>query len=90
MEIKTVSDFDRALENGPYTWPGGYPIYFLMSDGETLDFDAATSEAEAIREAIRENDNSGWRVVACDINWEDDELYCAHSGRKIPSAYGED
>lgn len=89
MEIKTVSDFDKALENGPYAWPGGYPLYFLMSDGEALDFEAAESEAELIRNAIRENDNSEWRVIACCINWDDEELYCAHSCRKIASAYGE-
>lgn len=28
--------------------------------------------------------------AACDINWENPDLYCDHSGKPIPSAYGED
>ena len=87
MPINSISDFRRAMRNGPYAWPGGYPCYFLTSDGEALSFDAARQERRNILEAIRDHDNSGWRVVGMDINWEDGELTCAHTGKRIESAY---
>jgi hypothetical protein len=88
--INTVEDFDKWLAHGPYAWPGGYPCYFLTSDGETMSFKAAQQEAERIREAIREKSDDGWRVVACDINWEDSDMVCCHTNEKIEAAYGDD
>jgi len=38
---------------------------------------------------MRNNVNDGWRVVACEANWEDAELYCDYSGERIESAYAE-
>lgn len=88
MEIKTVFDFNKALANGPYAWPGGYPLYFITADGAALDFQAATDESALIRDAIIDDDKlSGWRIVATAINYEDARLYCDHSGRKIECAY---
>ena len=89
MTINSISDFRRAMRNGPYAWPGGYPCYFLMSDGEALSFDAARQERRLILEAIRDRDNSGWRVIGMDINWEDGELTCVHTGKRIESAYAD-
>lgn len=86
----TISDFRRDMRNGPYAWPGGYPRYFVTHDGEALSFDAAKANRRLVLEAIRDLDNSGWRIVGADINWEDGALYCADSGKRIPSAYGED
>ena len=82
--------FATALAAGPWAWPGGYPLFFISSDGEAISFAAAKDNAALIGDAIDENDNSGWRVMAVDINWEDAALYCAHTGERIPSAYGED
>lgn len=90
-EINTVKELDDALENGAYAWPGGYPIYFITSDGDALSFKTVKEERDIIAEAIDDDDNSGgWRVVAADINWEDDQLYDDHSGELIESAYGDD
>ena len=90
MNIESVSEFNAAIESGPYAWPGGYPVFFITSDGAALSFAAAKSEAELIRESIAGCHNDGWRVVGCDVNWEDSELYCDHSGARIESAYAED
>lgn len=90
MLIKSVFDFNKAMFDGPYAWPGGYPLYFIMSDGEALSFKAVEENACLIRDAIIQKDNSGWRVVSIEVNYEDDELYCSHSGDKIECAYGED
>jgi len=84
----TVADFDRDLAE-PYAWPGCYPKFFITSDGEALSYAAARDNAELIRESIAEHSRDGWRVDGCDVNWEDSELYCSHTGELIESAYGE-
>ena len=95
MNIQSIADYRRALRVGPYAWPGGYPLHFVMSDGESLSFKAAKSERRLILEALADHASgnryefSGWRPVALEINWDDCELYCAHSGELIESAYGE-
>lgn len=77
------------MRHGPYAWPGGYPMFFVMADGEALSFDAAKKERRCLLEALRDNDRSGWRPVAFEVNWEDEELLCAHTGKRIESAYGD-
>lgn len=90
MEIRTISDFRRAMRNGPRTWPGGYPLYFVCADGEALSFKAAREERRNILQALAYNDTrSGWFVVGVDVNLEDGELVCAHSGERIQSAYAD-
>ena len=86
MNTKQFKDFLRA---GPYAWPGGYPMFFIMDDGEPLSFAAACDNVKLILRAIREHSRDGWRVAGVDINWEDEALYCAHTGERIESAYGE-
>jgi hypothetical protein len=86
----TAEQFLADLQE-PYAWPGGYPRYFVCGDGEALSFAAAKEYQEMIVEAINWNDrHSSWLVVGCDINWEDNDLYCAHTNEKIQSAYGDD
>lgn len=90
MLINTISDFRRAVRNGPYAWPGGYPLYWLMADGEACAFRVAKDERRAMLEALRDNARSDqWRPIALEINWEDQDLWCAHRSEKIESAYGD-
>lgn len=92
-QIKTVAEFNAALESGPYAWPGGYPLYFTCADGEALSFESAKENAELIREAITDAaslSRDQWLVIDVDVNWEDSALYCAHSNERIESAYAED
>jgi hypothetical protein len=91
MNIRTVKDFKVALRTGPYAWPGGYPLYFLCSDGEALSFTAARQNAKLIMQAVKHQDRTGgWLVEAMDINYEDTDLYCVHTNERIESAYGEE
>lgn len=92
VNIKHVFDFNKIILDpcNKYAWPGGYPCYFICSDGDSLSWDAAVENAAEIRDAVIADDNSGWRVVALDINWEDPDLYCCHTGKRIESAYAED
>ncbi len=89
MLINSICDFRAAMRSGAYAWPGGYPRYFITSDGGALSFKAARAELRNILESIRDQSNDGWRVVAVDVNWEDKNLYCDHTGDRIESAYGE-
>lgn len=89
MKINSVSDFRAAMRQGPYAWPGGYPLYFITSDGAALSFKAAKDNARLIIESIAHNMRDGWRIVAMDVNWEDDSLLCDATYEPIPSAYGE-
>ena len=90
MQIKTVGEFEQALAAGPYAFPGGYPHYFITADGAALSFDAATEEADLIREAIKDNDRQGgFMVTGMDVNWENPSLYCDHTSKRIESAYAE-
>lgn len=83
----TVSTFRRDVRNGPHAWPGGYPLYFLCSDGDALCFGCAYEKRGNIIRAVHGGYSDGWRVVACDVNWEDNECTCAHCGEKIDPAY---
>ena len=87
----TLLDVKRALRAGPYAWPGGYPLFFVMADGEALSFDAARAQWREIVGAMLcdHNPRDQWRVLGCDVNYEDSDLYCAHTGKRIPSAYAE-
>lgn len=89
MLIKNIDDFNKALADGPYAWPGGYPFYFITSDGGALSFEAAKAERRQIVESIARGLDDGWRIVARDVNWEDGDLTCDHTGERIESAYAE-
>ena len=89
MQIKSLSDFRSVIRNGAYAWPGGYPVYFITSDGAALSFEAAKKEKRLIIDSIANSCNDGWRVIGSDINWEDIDLYCDHTGERIESAYAD-
>lgn len=90
MDIKTVFDFNKALDIGAYAWPGGYPCYFICEDGQALSWKAVEENQGLIRDAIISGADPQWRVVGMEINLEDTTLTCAHTGARIESAYGED
>jgi len=89
MNINTVKDLKQALRNGPYAWPGGYPLYFITSDGAALSFKAVRENLRCVIWSIKNKVSDGWRVQAMAINYEDNDLYCDHTGEKIESAYSE-
>ena len=72
-----------------YAWPGGYPLYLVTMDGEALSIKAARENFAYICRAYISDDSfwNDWRIYGIEINFEDDSLYCCHSGEKIESAY---
>jgi hypothetical protein len=87
--IDTVAQLKATLRAGPYAWPGGYPLYFITSDGAALSFDTVRAELHQVIYSIANQIDDGWRVVACDINHEDSDLYDAHTSEKIESAHSD-
>ena len=88
--IETAADLKATLRAGSAAWPGGYPLYFITADGGALSFESVRAELANVLWAIANNERmGGWRVVACAINYEDSDLTCDHSGKRIESAYGE-
>ena len=71
-----------------YAWPGGYPLFLVMSDGGALCVDCGKKEFRQIAYSPRHNLKDGWGVAAPDVNWEDTALYCDHCSKQIESAYG--
>ena len=88
--ITNTRELRSTLRHGKFTSLGGYPLYFLTSDGCALCFDCVKSELYQVIYSIRHNLKDGWKVLACDINYENSELTCEHCNKLIPSAYGEE
>ena len=84
-------ELKQALRAGPYAWPGGYPLYFLAADGSALSFDAVRREIRQVIRALRHpGTDRDWQIVAISTNWEDESLFCAHTGQLISCAYSDD
>lgn len=79
-----------ALRAGELAWPGRLPMFMITDDGGCLHFDCVRDELRNVLWSIKSECSDGWRVVACDINYEDGEMICAHCGERIESAYGEE
>jgi hypothetical protein len=70
--------------------PSTVSAFVVMHDGEALSLAAARENWPQICWAtITRDGSSGWRAEAVDVNWEDPNLLCAHTGEPIPATYGE-
>jgi uncharacterized Zn finger protein (UPF0148 family) len=80
-------------DNGDFSahaWPGGYPLFYLMADGETMCAKCINKEVKLVVDATVNGDDKQWEIVGSDVNWEDPALFCAHCNQRIESAYAED
>lgn len=88
MKINNTRELKQALRNGPYAWPGGYNTYYVAADGEPLCHDCVKNNFKrVIYETYRPRQGDMFRVVGQEINYEDDNLYCAHCEKPIEPAY---
>lgn len=71
-----------------YTWPGGYPLYYVVKDCAALCPECANEAYLA--NLCEDEEDSQWYLIGYDINWEDNSLYCEHCNKVIDSAYGND
>jgi len=88
QDIKTRRDLVESLRDGKYSWPGGYPKFWLTNDGETLSYEGVRANLKTA--LVNITDGSSDRIVAVGANWENPSMYCAHTGERIESAYAED
>jgi hypothetical protein len=90
IDDMTLQEIKTALRNGPYAWPGGYPTYFVDQNGDALSHEAVRSEwSQVVETFIFKIRNTGWNIAGIEINWENANLTCEHTGKRIPSAYAE-
>lgn len=83
--IKTSLQLRATIRNGKTAWPGGYPLFLVNNDGDCICFKCAKSEYKSLSRDLLHNGNMG-----CDINYENDDLFCEYCDKQIESAYGED
>ncbi len=80
-------DIKRAVKD-KFAWPGGYPLFIILADGESLCVNCGKENLGLI--AIDTQPFGGsWRALGIDINWEDSALRCVHCSKLIESAYNE-
>ena len=84
-----LRDIKKALRNGAFAWPGGYPLFFIAA-GVPLCFSCVGREwRDVVHAHISPGGrHTGWFVEACDVNWEDTDLTCDCCSSRIESAYG--
>ena len=84
-----VTQVKRAIRE-PYAWPGGYPVYTVMADGELLCPDCAKANFRQIVADTYSRWDNNWRAAGAEVNWEGQGLTCCHCNKELQSAYGED
>ena len=76
-----------------FAWPGGYPLFYLFTDGGCLCPDCANRNVANIDADIRGgrrwNSHGGWAICGADVNYEDANLTCDHCHKLIGAAYAE-
>lgn len=74
-----------------FAWPGGYPIVYIMSDGEILCADCANRKNGSIARVENgptDSPSDGWRIEGYQVFYEGSPVSCCHCGAEIESAYG--
>ena len=78
-----------AYRWGPYIWPGGYPQFLWIHEGDILCWKCFKENyAEIWRALVADDQESDWYPLSIEANWEDDWLYCCHCNTHLESAYG--
>jgi hypothetical protein len=83
--INSFADLKATLRAGEFAWPGGYQLYLITAAGEELSFEGAKETLICQRDAwkIKTSD----RVVACAVNYENQDMFCIHTCKPIPASY---
>lgn len=79
--------FYPELQFESYSWDahadGGYPLFYITKDHGILSPQAANEHVERTLDP----DDEQFYIVAMDINYEDNFLFCDHTGKQIYPAY---
>lgn len=89
----TRKDLARDLREGPFTSVGSYPKFWVTEDGAALSHAAVMADAKRYLRAtggdVETCEALDYRIIGCDINYENTDLFCDETGERIPSAYAE-
>lgn len=92
IEMLTADNAELSNPNGEvsaYAWPGGYPLFYLTRDCDTLCPSCVNKEIRMQVEQTIEGADCD-TVIARDINYEDNCMFCMECSERIEPAYGED
>ena len=82
-----VGQVKRAIRE-PFAWPGGYPVYTVMADGELLCTDCAAHNFKQIVADTYDRWGGSWSAAGAEVKWDGESEYCCNCGKELPSAYG--
>lgn len=70
-------------------WPGGYPILYLMADGESLCSGCANGKngSETLNPECDEDPQ--WTILEAYVHWEGPPAFCSNCNAEVESAYGD-
>lgn len=78
----------KQVARDKYAWPGGYPLFTCLADGEVLCAECTKKELGLIVTATANpGQDRQWEAMGHAVNWESEDLYCAHCEELIESAY---
>ncbi len=87
MKNTTLEQVKDAIRH-PCAWPGGYPVYTIMTDGALLCPQCARENYRQIVHATKTRARSDWQAAGADVYWEGEPEPCGHCGKLLESAYG--
>ena len=86
-KIENANQFKATLRAGEFTFPGGYRLFFVTSDGAALSFSAALENFESILWSIKNDVCDGWQVcgTGCTAEYQGvhPDVFCDHTGEEI-------
>ncbi len=85
--LKDVGALDGQFPS--CAWPGGYPIYYIMDDGEYMCAKCVNNEAEVHFGSVEDSRADGWRVEGYHVAYEGPDTYCCHCNTTLETAYGD-
>lgn len=74
-----------------FVFPGGYPIVYMMGDGEMMCPDCANGKNGSLARLPNEagdNEDKQWTIVSAFAHYEGEPIVCCHCNAEIASAYG--
>ena len=77
----------KQVAKDHFAWPGGYPLFLIMSDGECLCAKCTEQNIGLIVANTVSKEDGQWQAIAQDVNWEDESLSCANCNEPIEVAY---
>tara|TARA_R110000824_G_scaffold126664_1_gene286282 strand:+ start:176 stop:445 length:270 start_codon:yes stop_codon:yes gene_type:complete len=85
----TKKELAATYKSGAFAWPGGYPFYIILTDGDLLCWKCFKREYKSLVDDIDSGVNTGWMPEGADVLWEGVE-HCGHCAAPLESAYGPD